>query len=289
MRLTDFLAHLERQSPAFWGVIGFFLILLLGVVDYVSGSEIAFSLFYLIPVAVLAWFTGRGWGMVGCIISAVVWGIADYAAGQIYSHAAIYYWNTGIRLSFFVIVTLLLTALRETLEHEKALARTDALTGAMNSRSFLELAQVEMERARRRPAPFTVLYLDIDNFKAINDRLGHAAGDDVLCAVVQSLRSHLRKTDTIARCGGDEFACLLPETDEEATAAVVRKIQQTLSREVTACDWPVTFSAGVITCMDVPETADSMIKLADNLMYEAKSDGKNRVRSAVYRGHELMA
>ena len=131
----NMLAGLGKRSPLFWMTTGFIFVVAVGVVDFLTGSEIAFSLFYLIPIVLVTWFSGRNLGFPISGTSAIAWFVADALSGQTYSQPAILYWNATVRLGFFVIVTLLLPALKE-LEREKENARIDYLTGAANRRFF---------------------------------------------------------------------------------------------------------------------------------------------------------
>jgi diguanylate cyclase (GGDEF)-like protein len=271
----DLLAGLEKRSKLFWTIIGYALITVVGFVDYLTGYEISFSLFYLIPISLLAWFAGRRFGIAAAIASALVWLLADISTGQVYSHPGIYYWNSSVRFSFFIIVTLLITAVARMLEREKEFANIDHLTGAVNLRNFCEILQGEIERANRYKHPFSLAYLDLDNFKAINDQFGHSVGDKVLAAVVGETKQLLRKTDTVARLGGDEFAFLLPESDQKAARSAISKIHYGLIEAMGRKQWPVTFSIGVMTFMIPPDSADEAVKLADDLMYAVKDQGKN--------------
>jgi diguanylate cyclase (GGDEF)-like protein len=176
---------------------------------------------------------------------------------------------------------LLLARLRAALEREAALARTDPLTGAANVRTFHEAAALEIERSRRTDRPFTIAYVDLDDFKRVNDRSGHLVGDQVLRTVVRALRENVRATDTVARLGGDEFAVLLPETDTPAADAVVEKIRRVFADEMRRGDWPVTFSIGVATYRTPPADTDEMIRKADEFMYLVKRGGKNDVHHEV--------
>ncbi len=171
--------------------------------------------------------------------------------------------------------------LRKALEKEKELARLDTLTGLANRRAFYEALEKERARAHRYGRPLTVAYLDVDDFKRINDSQGHAIGDMVLVTMGQTLRENLRVNDVVARLGGDEFALLLPETDVTAAETVVRKVQDLLRAEMEAYGWHITFSIGVANFLDPPESLETMIRTADELMYTAKAAGKNSLSLAV--------
>lgn len=282
--ITAFLSKIEQQRKPVVIVVGFLLIGLIGIVDALTGYETAFSLFYVIPIALVTWAAGRWVGSSASFVSALAWIVADWASGHPYSHPLIPIWNTLIRLSFFLIITVLLSTLRRALKHEKELARLDNLTGAVNSRFFYELAQQEIDRFQRYRHPFTFAYLDLDNFKMINDRFGHVTGDQALCTVVNFIRQHLRNTDVIARLGGDEFAVLFPETDADVAQTVISKIQQGLIDEMQRNNWPITFSIGVLTCRNTPPPLTTFVQMADELMYAVKHDRKNGAKFAVYEG-----
>ena len=278
------IASLEKRSQFFWATAGLALIVAVGIVDFLTGYEIAFSLFYLIPISLVTWFAGRRLGIMAAIASALTWYITDIASGRPYSHTAIHFWNTGVRTSFFFIVMALLLALRKALEHEKELARIDHLTGAVNARFFSYLAQREIDRSRRYKHPLTVVYIDLDHFKTVNDQFGHNTGDKVLRTVANTASSQLRVMDVVARLGGDEFAALLPEADQEDAQVIVSKVQRSLLGEMRKNDWPVTFSIGVLTCTEMPGTVGELIKMADDLMYSVKKNGRNNVSYSIYTG-----
>jgi diguanylate cyclase (GGDEF)-like protein len=277
----DILTKLENKSALFWMIVGCLILSGIGIADIVTGRELSFSLFYLIPIVLVAWFSGRIPGLVISIFGATTWFIADALSGESYSLPIIRYWNAVIRLGFFVIVTLLLPTLKE-LAHEKEIARIDYLTGAANRRCFFEAAQTELNRSQRYKRPFTIAYIDLDSFKAVNDKAGHKTGDKILHAFVKRAKVNLRKTDILARMGGDEFVLLLPEADEDAAQIVVPKIQLALLDEMRRNNFPITFSIGVLTYREGPITPDELIMKADNLMYSVKKNGKNAISYAIY-------
>jgi diguanylate cyclase (GGDEF)-like protein len=277
------IAITEKVSRSLWITIGLSLLCAVGLLDYLTGYELSFALFYLFPIALVTWFTNGKIGVVIAFVSAAIWLTADVLAGQVYAHKVIFLWNTAIRLGFFLL-TVLSLRLGKTLERERALARSDYVTGAVNARFFRDLAQREIDRSARYLHPFTIAYIDVDNFKAINDAFGHATGDKVLSAVADSMQQHLRKTDVVARVGGDEFVILLPEVGTEVAQAVISKMRHRLSEEMQHKSWPVTFSIGVLTFTAVPLSADEMLSMADKMMYTVKNSGKNNISYATHAG-----
>ena len=281
----NFLASLEKQNKPFLLLVGFILIGVIGLIDFLTGCEVAFSVFYVLPISLITWLASRRFGLVASLASALVWLGADVATTEHpYSHPLIPVWNTLIRLTFFIIITLLLSALRKATEREGELARIDYLTGAVNPRFFYDLAQMEIDRFQRYQHPFTLAYIDLDNFKTVNDQFGHATGDQVLLTVVSSARKYIRKTDAIARLGGDEFALLLPETSQESAHIALSNLHSGLLEEMRQNNWPITFSIGVLTCNATPPTAKELLRMADDLMYSVKHDSKNALKYSTYAG-----
>jgi predicted signal transduction protein with EAL and GGDEF domain len=179
------------------------LILCLGAFDLWTGPELSFSIFYLLPIYLAVWLLDKWPGMLISIVSAVTWLVADSMAGHTYSHPLIPYWNAAVRLSFFLVTMYLLAQLKERLETEETLAQTDPLTRLTNGKHFYRLAEVEIARARTAGLPLTIAYIDVDDFKGVNDRLGHHVGDRLLCLIASTLQRHIRRSDIVARVGGD--------------------------------------------------------------------------------------
>ena len=273
----DLYTAFEKIKKPFLLASGFFLIAVIGAIDYLSGYELGVSVFYLIPIALLAWAAGMWPGLIGSLAGAFVWGFVDVKSGHVYSSTFIMYWNGATRFVIYAVMTLLLSFLKESIRHEREQSRIDYLTQAANTRSFLEILRIEIDRCRRYGRPFTLAYLDLDNFKEVNDSLGHTTGDTVLCTVVTVIRDNMRSTDTVARLGGDEFAILLPETDLEAARKAILKIHSGLLAAMDGTGWPVTASVGSLTCVDAAWDVDECIRQADDLMYAAKAKGKNTV------------
>jgi diguanylate cyclase (GGDEF)-like protein len=268
----------EKQGRVFWAILCMCLVALLDITDYLTGPAFAFSLFYLIPVSLAAWFAGKGSGVAMSVISSCSWLFTEILSGRTSLQPAMYYWETLTRLIFFTTIGQLLSALHKSLLNEKALARIDKVTGSANTRYFYELLEMEITRSARYKDIFSVAYIDFDNFKAVNDRFGHQEGDRALGLFVRTARAHLRAVDSVARLGGDEFAILMPQTAQEQARSVVERIQQGFLAEMQKNSWPVTCSIGVLTCAGAPATVNDVLKQADALMYSVKNSGKNAVR-----------
>jgi diguanylate cyclase (GGDEF)-like protein len=273
------ITSLEKLSKPVWIMGGLVLLCGVGVIDYLTGPELSFSLFYLIPIAMLSWVTNGRTGIAISFISACIWLAVDILSGVSHSNPLIYFWNAAIRFGFFLLAVLLLKLVRA-LEFKKTIARTDFLTGAVNNRFFGEVMQQEIDRSIRYQHPLTIAFLDIDNFKTINDQFGHSTGDKVLEIVAETMRQHLRKTDIVARVGGDEFSILLPEADTDVAQIVISKMQRELLNEMLANHWNITFSIGVMTFNSPPDSADEALNITDKLMYSVKNHGKNNISYA---------
>jgi diguanylate cyclase (GGDEF)-like protein len=269
---------LEDGHPIFWTVVGIGSIGFLGIIDTLTGNEITFSLFYMAPIVVVTWAVKQEAGLLMSLLSALTLLGAEIAAGQTYSSPTIYVWNTLIRTVFYVIVTYLVAELHKARREEQLAARTDFVTGAANARYFHELLQMEINRIHRYPHPVTVVYLDIDNFKLVNDLFGHKIGDEVLRSIATELKTQLRRTDIVARVGGDEFALLLPSTHQQEARVVISKVQTHLAETMQQRNWPVTFSMGAVTCVSPPHSPEQLLNMADELMYQVKNSTKNDVR-----------
>jgi diguanylate cyclase (GGDEF)-like protein/PAS domain S-box-containing protein len=166
--------------------------------------------------------------------------------------------------------------LEEANDQLRKLAVTDELTGLRNRRSFEERLVMEFSMARRRKRELSVLLIDVDNFKTINDRWGHAAGDEVLRRLGTILRTTVRLPDLPARYGGEEFVVLLPESGEESAMGLARRVMQRVAAE----DWenePLTISVGMAAMNESLESGFQLVELADEALYAAKRAGKNRV------------
>ncbi len=268
----------DRVALFGWCALSALLLVVVSIVDYFTPSDLALSLYYFLIVALVAWKTGSSTVTMGVALSsAAVWLAAESlkAGGP---NRMVLLLNGTSRLVILVALGWVICRLKVALNAERALARTDFVTGALNARAFHEETRIEAERARRSGHSLTVAYVDLDNFKAINDNFGHSRGNDVLRQVAETMKSDLRLGDRVSRVGGDEFALLLPETGYARGRQAITRLQATLRRAMEQHGWPVTFSIGVAV-FDAPAMdIDAILRKADEMMYQAKAAGKNRFR-----------
>jgi diguanylate cyclase (GGDEF)-like protein len=275
-RYNDILVKLPRTVIVTFSLA---FVLALAAAEYLSGPDISLVVFYILPVFIATWYAGNLSGMFISFISAISWSIDNMTKSYGSGTVMIPYWDIAMQFIFLVFIVRVLSALKISFEKERELAREDYLTKVANARSFYEIAEVEIDRLRRYKHPFTLAYLDVDNFKLVNDRMGHSVGDHLLSDIARMMEKSVRAVDTVARLGGDEFAILMPETSQEGAQAVIARLRANIGDAAKKSGWPVTVSIGVVTCQDSVCALDELIKKADALMYSAKTGGKNAVRA----------
>ena len=277
----------KKVSKTVWIVSGVLLLSMVAFLDYITGVEFSFSLFYLLPITLISWAISERLGLVFAILGSCVWIAVDIWSGNSNrtSNMFAYMWNATARLGFFLLPVFMIR-LNRALQREQELARTDFLTGVLNARFFHELAQMEINRSVRYKRPFTIAFIDVDNFKTINDTFGHTEGDTVLRSIGMNIKTHLRKTDMVARVGGDEFVVLLPETNAQIAPVVISNMQRALLNEMNENGWSVTFSIGVLTLSATQISVDEILGRADQLMYSVKNNGKNNAQYATHPAEE---
>jgi diguanylate cyclase (GGDEF)-like protein len=273
--VIELLYYLERQSTARILGIGLFSTIVIGTLDILSGDTFSLALFYLIPIGFFAWFLSLNIALMNTLACTIVWSASNQVMG-----IAPLISNIVTNLGFYTIFSIMIHYSRIMYEHEKVLSRTDHLTGLLNNRSFYEVAQNYLCIMKRRKSPFSIAFIDLDNFKEINDQYGHDAGDEALKDFAESIVSTLRVTDKAARFGGDEFVVMFPDTDSASIDIIMKKINERVKARMSAYNYNLSFSAGVICCSESVHTIDELVKMADKLMYDVKSNGKN---SFVYR------
>lgn len=262
----------EHKGLVTFGAFG--ITTLVAIVDLMTGDEIPLMILYLPAIFLTCWVQHIGVGVALSLACATVWIFDDLVMIENAPDIKHKYWLSVVHLTFFTVVALMTWRLRVAQEREYLLARTDALTGLLNRKAFVEAAENEISRAQRAGGPLAVAYLDCDNFKQVNDELGHATGDTLLAKVAEVATANVRAVDSVARLGGDEFACLLPNATETEALQVVTQMKAELDRHMGQHSWPVGFSIGLAAFAEPPESVDRLIGSADELMYQAKHTEK---------------
>jgi diguanylate cyclase (GGDEF)-like protein len=248
--------------------VAFALVAITGLADYITGYAMAVSLFYLLPVLLVTHVLGKRAGFMVAGLAAGIWTLAQLATGFPSSSWLQSAWNMLMRLGILLMVAYLLLVF----EAEMRQARYDHLTNLGNRRQIMRLLEAERSRSARTDKPYSILYLDIDHFKVLNDTLGHAVGDEALRVVAGVLRAHSRRMDVPARLGGDEFVVLLPDTHETDCRAIADRIRRAMAGEIEKRRWPIGVSIGMATAYGLDVSAEEILRAADRTMYQAKRE-----------------
>ncbi|HZW22700.1 MAG TPA: GGDEF domain-containing protein [Noviherbaspirillum sp.] len=249
----------------------------MAVLDAAAGFEISLLIVHIIPVLIVTWFAGARWGYFFAALMATISALTIADAAPFLSNLAYRYLDLVSDFAAISVMVYVQAKLRESYDVVRRQSKTDALTGCLNKAGFREQLQTEIDRHRRYDHPFSLAYFDCDNFKQVNDTLGHHAGDLLLAEIGRVLRAELRNVDAVGRLGGDEFAVLLRETAADAAEHAASFMKRGLDTAMRQHDWPVGFSIGIVCFNESPQDADKALAAADAVMYEVKRQGKNGI------------
>ncbi|MEE9299426.1 MAG: GGDEF domain-containing protein [Acidimicrobiia bacterium] len=264
--------------------IGFGALFLGGIaaLDWATGPAVSVTPLFALAVMGVTWLGNRRHGMlVSGLASAQSLAAHVLVSGGLAVSAL---WNAATSLGVLMLITALVDALRGALIEQRDRAMIDPLTGAMNRRAFHLVAERERIRAGRTGSAVTLAYFDLDDFKDVNDRFGHEAGDRLLRVFAAVVRAETRGSDVLCRIGGDEFVLMLPDTDARAAVVVVDRVRNLLAQCCESEVPSVTVSVGISTYRFPPSTVDAMLAGADQLMYQAKAAGGDTVVGSVIAG-----
>lgn len=275
-------AALDRSRPIAL-IIALVALGLASGLDIWSRSFAPATLLYIPAVVLIAWHAGAWSGIAVCVLIAGLHGFATAgASSEEQAGPAIDQVAAPLALfGFLVVIAVLARSLRISRLRERQTGRTDALTGIANRKAFFEAAAAELNRSRRWGHALSVAYIDCDQFKAFNDALGHLAGDALLKKIAVTLHDSVRNYDLVARVGGDEFAVLLPDTPAGVSQAVTERLQARLQAGTQDLGREVTFSIGVASFADLPESVEELLRAADQAMYAVKRSGKDGLQTRV--------
>jgi len=261
----------------------------IGWLDDLSGVGFSLALLYLVPAVAAGWWLGALAGAITALAAAGAWLLDELRHDfSPLAHA----WNASSRLLILVVAALvaarlhrdrdsqrlLSDQLRRHAEGEAHLARTDPLTGLRNRRAIEELLAAEIARCGRSGAPLCLAFLDVDNFKRVNDTRGHATGDALIAQLGKTLRDSARAGDIPGRLAGDEFAVLLWSVSPGLAEQIAERLRESIAGVVAPFrSLELGVSIGVAHFSKPPGSAAEALRRADEAMYEAKRAGKARV------------
>lgn len=274
--------EISLKNKILYFALGLVLSISLTIIRYITGPEFQIDQFYVIPIIIVTWYAGRSAGIIISTLSILFWIVFDFFTLKSLASGLAPGLNQIFRLLIFVLIIQLIHKTQELISNLQEMSETDPLTRINNRRSFMIAANRELDRAKRYQRLLTLIYIDLDNFKTVNDTLGHAVGDKLLIMVATILNNLTRRTDYTARMGGDEFCLLLTETDLEKSLIVYHKIERKIMEAMQQNNWPVTLSAGIVSFIDQPESVHEMIKITDAVMYDIKHSGKNNVGTKIF-------
>ncbi len=277
MILAQINAIFKRWHPAFLYFTSLVFVFVLFITDILTGYEINFFIFYGFPVWIATFYIGRNHGLFFAAVCTLAWYLADTLSLHAYEKPWIVYWNAGASASFFLLTVFVITLSRDRFKQAEVNANYDALTHILNARGFREKVGTLLPLLKRQKEVFTLAFIDVDNFKAVNDTMGHAEGDRVLQVIAATLKDSLRESDLEGRMGGDEFVVFLPRTDLEKSKTVLNKLKTTLDETSRKNSWPIGFSIGAAVFDSGAARLEEAISSTDALMYQVKKRGKNSI------------
>jgi diguanylate cyclase (GGDEF)-like protein len=272
------------RGPLFCVLVA--LVLVLGTLDTLLPRQLSLAAFLVIPIFIGVWSIGSTAGFSLALLGGLVWFLSDKYSAFAEPTVPLELWDLSVKAIFLLVICALMQRVKQSMDQAAAASRCDELTGIANRRGLLEFAARELERSRRYSRPLTVVYIDVDDFKNVNDRFGHRRGDDLLRGIASVLSSCVRRIDVVARVGGDEFVILLTETDSEAASAAVGNFTAALANYFGTTQPAPSVSIGVVTFRHPLGSLEELLAAADELMYSAKASGKGSIRFLEHGGAE---
>jgi len=246
------------------------------VLNVRTGADLRLGILYVVPVLLAASYDGLGWGIAFALATALLRFGVGIDQLPLDTSLQVRLLNEAGYLTVVGVAIAGLSQLRRTQAQLELLATHDPLTTVLNARAFASQVAQELGRNRRYGRPLALIYLDLDDFKRVNDAHGHATGDAVLRLVADAMRGAVRQADFVGRLGGDEFGVLMPETDGSVAHSVANRLAGGI-RTVFRGTPSVTASIGVVAVTGTEAGSDELLRKADQAMYEAKRTGKDRV------------
>jgi len=256
-------------SPGKVATVCYLVIALVFVNDILSGSEVWFHGLYIFPLAALAIHTKqRGLIVLGFVLSTMLQAIT-FISYDISLSSKIT--DTSIAIVSSALILYFSTAVRDGYYETLLLSTRDPLTALLSRRAFESRLEAQIARQGRYGGVFSLVSIDLDNFKTLNDSYGHALGDEVLKLVSTVLRENIRAVDSLGRLDGDQFAILMPQTTEADCAARSQNLTIEIARRLASIGFPCTASIGFTTCDRRLGSASDVLARAERAMYAVKA------------------
>lgn len=279
-RLEAILAGIERLGEFEKTAAAIVLLFLAMLSDLMFGLHPAYKHILYLPLWFGAWFIGRRPAALLAVAASIWICIAPIVDGQKYSSGMTT--GTVVAIIMFNFGTWVIGRLHSVYAREKQRARIDALTGCLNTRGFYEAAESALDSIREQFRPFALFYVDLDNFKQLNDTVGHLEADKALKLLGRSLKSQTRTEDLVARVGGDEFVVVLAGIGADMAFAAADRLQRKIQLDLVRKGFDISLSVGCLAFNEAPESVQSAVQMADQIMYAAKRSGKAKVVQGIW-------
>lgn len=273
-RVWRILSELYARHPrSIAALLGTALLGGLSGIHALIGYTSAFRPLYVLPIWIATRMGGRVSGFVMVVLSTLVGTLSEWQLGQATGESPTV--NASIRFVALGALMLLIAQVEQTLQRNQKLSIRDPLTGLLNIRALREFGRDALGRAAIRHLPMTIVMIDCDGFKQLNDTHGHKAGDYVLTLLARELQDHTRQTDLVARIGGDEFALVLESTTLDGARQIMRRIDDSFVAAAMLEGFSASLSIGYGSTADGYDELDAMLEIADRAMYRSKRRKKS--------------
>jgi diguanylate cyclase (GGDEF)-like protein len=275
LQILRFIARMDKKLLSVL-IIGLVFLIFWG--DYLVGPLAPFTHFYIVPIMIAGLFLDKTSAIMVTILATIVGTPFLQQAEANYTPFQLWF-NLFSDGTIFSTILILAIYLKNVLKELKTQANYDFLTNACSMRFFKEVSDVELANAFREKHPTVIVFIDLDNFKQVNDEFGHQIGDNLLVEVASSIKASLREGDLLGRMGGDEFAVLFQNKTKDQADALISRIKVNLMSAIAHFNTNVTFSFGVVVySADKKTSIDSLLTLADSAMYSVKHSTKNAIK-----------
>ncbi len=258
-----------------------YVILLIGIPDYLLGGRNSLALLYVLPIGVVAWYVGRRWAWLLALISLTPTLLAAVQTGRLQQQPVLLIWQGVQHLGFLWLIIWLLDGLRRQSARATALVRLDELTGLFNRHAFLEQLQYRLDLAARTGRPITLISIGLNDPQAAGRWRRQAARTQALAPIAQALKNSIRRTDLIARTADDEFTLLMDGASSGSAEYLIARFR----RAIDEAGVTLTCSMGCVTFQMPPADAESALIAAERLMQRVRREGNQAVTFSVFDSH----